>query len=72
SKNIIIKQIREHIGVRSEAVYRQIMQEHGLEVKSVLRYETCIPILRTAERKLKRIPLIGNLFVSRLGMAVSN
>lgn len=72
SRDILVKQMREHVGVRSEADYRQIIQDHGLEVTSVLRYETCIPILRMAERILKRIPMIGNLFVSRLGIAVSN
>jgi SAM-dependent methyltransferase len=72
SRDIIVKQIREHIGVRSEAEYCQIIQDYGLEVKSILRYETCIPILRMAERKLKRMPVIGDLFVSRLGIAVAN
>ncbi len=71
SRNIMIRQIRGHVGVRSEAAYRRVMRERGLAVKRVLRYETCIPILRKAERKLKSIPLIGNLFVSRLGIAVS-
>jgi len=72
SRNIMIKQIRGHVGVRSETEYRRIIQDQGLEVTSVLRYETCIPILRMAERILKNIPVIGNFFVSRLGIAVSN
>jgi len=70
AKNIILKQFREHIGVLTEREYYQITQALGLEVRHVLRYETCIPVWRVFERILKRIPGIGNIFVSRLGIAV--
>jgi SAM-dependent methyltransferase len=71
SKNIILKQLKGHIGVRTEAEYRQIVQSVGLEVRAVLRYETCIPVLRLLERVLKRIPVLGSLFTSRLGVMIS-
>jgi ubiquinone/menaquinone biosynthesis C-methylase UbiE len=70
-KNIVLKQFEEHIGVRTEKEYRQVVAGLDLKVKSVLRYETCLPILRSFDRILKTIPVAGNLFVSRIAMAVS-
>lgn len=70
-QNFVLKQFEEHVGVRTEVEYRRIIRHVGLDVKTVLHYETCIPGLRVFERVFKKAPIIGNLFVSRLGIAVS-
>ncbi|MCB0162649.1 MAG: class I SAM-dependent methyltransferase [Anaerolineae bacterium] len=70
-KNIILKQFEEHIGVRTEAEYRRFSRQAGLQVKEVLRFETCLPGLRVVERLVKQAPLMGALFVSRLGITVT-
>lgn len=70
-RNILLKQTTGHVGVRSEQEIRNYMGRSGLQVKEVIRFETCIPVLRMLERHLKKLPVIGTLFVSRLGMSAS-
>jgi cyclopropane fatty-acyl-phospholipid synthase-like methyltransferase len=70
-RNFPVKQTAGHIGVRSERELGKVMERSGLQVKTVLRFETCIPVLRLLERRLKKLPVMGNLFVSRLGMSAS-
>jgi ubiquinone/menaquinone biosynthesis C-methylase UbiE len=71
SRNLLLKQTPGHIGVRTEKEIRDSLQRSGLQVKEVIRYETCIPVLRLLERHLKKLPPIGNHFVSRLGISTS-
>ncbi|MCX5839646.1 MAG: class I SAM-dependent methyltransferase [Deltaproteobacteria bacterium] len=71
SRNFLLKQTPGHIGVRTEQEIRDSMQRSGLQVNEIIRYETCIPVLRLLERHLKKLPSIGNHFVSRLGMSAS-
>lgn len=71
NRHFLLKQTPGHIGVRTELEIRDSMQRSGLELKEVIRYETCIPVLRLLEKRLARLSGIGNLFVSRLGMSAS-
>ncbi len=70
-RNILLRQTVGHIGVRTEEEYRRIVERQGLKIKEVIRYETCIPLLRMIEGKIKDISLAGKFFVSRLGIAVT-
>lgn len=70
-RNIIFRQTTGHIGVRTEEEYRSIVERQGLKIKDVIRYETCIPLWRVIEGKMKDMPSIGGSFVSRLGVAVT-
>lgn len=70
-RNILLKQTTGHVGVRSEQEIRRYIGRSGLQVEEVIRFETCIPLLRLLERQCKKLPVIGNLFVSRLGMSAS-
>ena len=71
NRNFLIEQTTGHIGVRTEQEVRDCIRRSGLQVKEVIRYETCIPVLRLLERRFKKIPAIGDLFVSRLGLSAS-
>lgn len=68
-RNILFRQTAGHIGVRTEREYRNIVDQQGLEIKDIIRYETCIPLWRTIEGKMKGMSSTGGLFVSRLGVA---
>jgi cyclopropane fatty-acyl-phospholipid synthase-like methyltransferase len=70
--NMIFRQTTGHIGVRTEEEYRRLVEHHGLRIKDVIRYETCIPLWRMIEGKMKDVPSIGDFFVSRLGVAVTH
>ena len=70
-RNIILRQTVGHIGVRTEEEYRSIDEHQELKIKEVIRYETCIPLWRMIERKMKDMSSIGDFFVSRLGIAVT-
>lgn len=71
SRNLLLKQTPGHIGVRTEQKIRDAIQRSGLQVKEVIRYETCIPVLRLLEQYIIKLQPIGNHFVSRLGMSAS-
>ncbi len=71
-RNIIFRQTTGHIGVRTEGEYRSIVERQGLKIKEVIRYETCIPLWRIIEGKMKDMSSTGGFFVSRLGMSVSH
>lgn len=67
----LVKQVAGHIGVRTEREYRDIVHREGLKIRDVIRYESCIPLWRLIEGKIKDMPFTGGLFVSRLGVAVT-
>jgi len=71
-RNWILRQTAGHVGVRTEEEYRRLVERHGLQATDVIRFETCIPLLRMIEGKMKNLPSIGDFFVSRLGVAVSH
>ncbi|HOX94578.1 MAG TPA: class I SAM-dependent methyltransferase [Syntrophales bacterium] len=70
--NRLLRQTTGHVGVRTEEEYRRLVERHGLQTTDVIRYETCIPLLRVIEGKIKDLPSAGDFFVSRLGIAVSH
>lgn len=70
SRNILLRQTAGHIGVRTEMEYYHIFHQLGFIVKDIIRYETCIPLWRMIERKMKDWSSTGGFFVSRLGAAV--
>jgi cyclopropane fatty-acyl-phospholipid synthase-like methyltransferase len=71
SRSLLLKQTPGHIGVRTEQEIGDAIQHSGLQVKEVIRYETCIPVLRLLERHLIKLQPVGNHFVSRLGISAS-
>jgi SAM-dependent methyltransferase len=70
-RNVLFRQTAGHVGVRTEKEYRNIIDHQGLEIKEVIRYETCIPLWRLIEGKMKDMSSIGDFFVSRLGVSVT-
>jgi 2-polyprenyl-3-methyl-5-hydroxy-6-metoxy-1,4-benzoquinol methylase len=71
SWKFLLKQTPGHVGVRTEVEIMDFMRRSGLQVKEIIRYETCIPVLRLLERRLIKFQPIGNHFVSRLGIVAS-
>jgi len=71
-KNLILRQTTGHIGVRTEKAYWSMVEHQGLKIKEVIRYETCIPLWRVIEGKMKDMSSTGDFFVSRLGIAVTH
>ncbi|HPC73222.1 MAG TPA: methyltransferase domain-containing protein [Syntrophales bacterium] len=69
----ILRQVTGHIRVRTEREYGDILHRQGFRIRDVIRYETCIPLWRLIEGKMKDMPFTGGgVFVSRLGMSVSH
>jgi ubiquinone/menaquinone biosynthesis C-methylase UbiE len=68
----ILRQVIGHIGVRTEREYGDILHRQGLRIRDVIRYETCIPLWRLIEGKMKDMSFTGGVFVSRLGVSVSH
>ncbi len=71
-RNLFFRQTAGHIGVRTEREYRDIVSRQELEIRKIVRYETCIPLWRVIEGKIKDRASSGGLFVSRLGVAVTH
>lgn len=71
-RNLLFRQTAGHVGVRTEREYRDVVDRQGMKIRQIVRYETCIPLLRLIEGKIKDRASTGGFFVSRLGVAVTH
>jgi cyclopropane fatty-acyl-phospholipid synthase-like methyltransferase len=65
-RNIILKEDKSHIGLRTMKEYTDILSQTGFTVKESYFEPTHIPVFNILEQAMMPIPGIGNLFKRRI------
>jgi hypothetical protein len=65
-RNIILKEDKSHVGLRTMKEYVNILSRAGFVVKESYFEPTHIPVFNFLERTLMPIPGIGDLFKRRI------
>ncbi len=65
-RNIILKEDKSHVGLRTMGRYREILERSGFTMKESYFESTHIPLFSILEKAVMNIPIIGDLAKRRI------